>query len=86
MFTTFALSDIWHVPDLGLGAGCANLLVADLQEEIALFERPLAVSTYEGEGLGRELEGDGLGLTWLQSNLREVTQALVVWHDAGDEV
>ena len=86
MFTSLALSNVWLVPDLGLGAGRADLLVADLQEEVALFERPLAVSTYEGEGLGGQLEGDGLGLTRLQSDLREVAQTLVVRHDAGDEV
>ena len=78
--------DVRRVPDLRLGAGSADLLVADLEEEVTLFENPAAVGTYEGEGLGGELEGDGLGLTWFEGDLREVTQALVVWHDAGDEV
>lgn len=82
----FYYLDIWLVPDFGLGAGSADLLVADLQKEVTLFERPLAIGSDEGEGLGGELEGDGLGLTWLEGDLREVTQALVVWHDRGDEV
>ena len=61
-------------------------MCADLEEEVTLFEGPAAVGTYEGEGLGRELEGDGLGLAWLEGDLREVAQALVVRNDAGDEV
>ena len=61
-------------------------MCADLEEEVTLFEGPAAVGTYEGEGLGGELEGDGLGLTWFEGNLREVTQALVVWYDTGNEV
>ena len=78
--------DIRGVPDLGLGAGSGDSQGADLQKEITLLEDPFAVGSDEGEGLGRELEGDGLGLTWLEGNLREITQALVVWHDTGDEV
>ena len=78
--------DIRGVPDFGLSAGGGDGQGADLEEEVTLFEDPAAVGTYEGKGLGRELEGDGLGLTWLEGNLREVTQALVVWYDAGDEV
>ena len=78
--------DVRGVPDLGLGAGCADLLVADFQKEVTLFERPLAIGSDEGEGLGGELEGDGLGLAWFEGDLREVTQALVVWHNRGDEV
>ena len=73
--------DVRGIPDLGLGAGSADLLVADLQEEVTFFENPFAVGSYEGEGLGGELEGDGLGLTGFEGDLREVTQALVVWHD-----
>ena len=52
--------------------------VADLQEEVTLFEDPAAVGSDEGESLGGELEGDGLGLTKLELDLREVTQAHVV--------
>ena len=78
--------DVRRVPDLRLGASSANLLVADLQKEITLFEGPAAIGTDEGEGLGGQLEGDGLGLAWFEGDLREVTQALVVWHDRGDEV
>jgi len=78
--------DIRRVPDFGLGTGGGNAEVTDLQEEVTLFEDPFAIGSYKGEGLGGELEGDGLGLTWLEGNLREITQALVVWHDAGDEV
>lgn len=73
--------DVRGVPDLRLGAGSADLLVADLQEEITFFENPLAIGSDEGEGLGGELEGDGLGLAWFEGDLREVAQALVVWHD-----
>ena len=79
-------SDIRGVPDFGLGAGGGDGEGADLEEEVTLFEGPAAICTYEGEGLGGELEGDGLGLSWLEGDLREVTQAFVVWHDAGDEV
>ena len=82
----FYYSDVRGVPDFGLGAGGGDGQGADLQEEVAFFEGPAAVSTYEGEGLGGELEGDGLGLAWLQRDLHEVTQTLVVWYDAGDEV
>ena len=82
----FYSSDIRHVPDFGLGTGGAYLQVADLQEEITLFEDPFAVGSYEGEGLGWQLEGDGLGLACFEGDLREVTQALVVRHNAGDEV
>lgn len=64
--------DVRICPGLGLGTGCANLLVANLQEKDAFFERPLAVSTSEGDGLGGQLEGDGLGLTRLQRDLREI--------------
>ena len=78
--------DIRRVPDHGLRAGGGDSQGSDLQEEVTLFEGPAAVGTYEGEGLGGELEGDGLGLTWLEGDLREVTQALVVWYDAGHEV
>ena len=45
--------DVRGIPDFGLGAGSADLLVADLQEEITFFEDPFAVGSYEGEGLGR---------------------------------
>ena len=78
--------NIRGVPDFGLGAGGGDGEVADLQKEVTLFEGPAAVGTDESEGLGRELEGDGLGLTWLERDLREVTQALVVWYDTGNEV
>ena len=78
--------DVRGVPDLRLGASSADLLVADFQKEVTLFERPLAIGSDEGEGLGGELEGDGLGLTGFEGDLREVTQALVVWHDRGDDV
>lgn len=78
--------DIRGVPDFGLGAGGGDGLCADLEEEVTLFEGPAAVGTDEGEGLGGELEGDGLGLTWFEGDLREVTQALVVWYDTGNEV
>ena len=82
----FYFSDVRGVPDFGLGAGGGNGQGADPQEEITFFEGPAAIGTYEGEGLGWELEGDGLGLTWFEGNLREVTQALVVWYDTGNEV
>ena len=78
--------DVRGIPDFGLGAGSADLLVADLQEEITFFKNPFAVGSYEGEGLGGELEGDGLGLAWFEGDLREVTQALVVRNYRGDEV
>ena len=74
-------SDIRFVPDFCLLASGRHSLIADLQDEVALLKCPLAVSTYEGESLGRQLEGDSLYLTRLQLNLREVAQALVVRND-----
>ena len=53
------------VPDLGLSAGGGNGLIAYLEDEVTLFEGPLAVGTYEGEFLCRKLEGDCLHLAWL---------------------
>ena len=44
----FYYSDVRGIPDFGLGAGCADLLVADLQEEVTFFEDPLAIGSYEG--------------------------------------
>ena len=82
----FYYSDIRGVPDFGLGAGGGNGQGADLQEEVTFFEDPFAVGSYEGEGLGGELEGDGLGLAWLEGDLCEVTQALVIRNNRGDEV
>ena len=79
-------SDIGGVPDLGALAEDGNGLIADLQDKVALLERPFAIGTYEGKRLGRELEGDGLHLTWLKDNLSEVAQTLVVGHDRGNEV
>ena len=40
--------DVRGIPDFGLGAGSADLLVADLQEEVTFFEDPLAIGSYEG--------------------------------------
>ncbi len=79
-------SDIGCIPDLGALAENGNSLVADLQDEITLFERPFAIGTYEGKRLGRELEGNSLHLTWLEGNLREVAQTFVVGHDRGNEI
>ena len=78
--------DIRGVPDFGLSAGGGDGQGADLEEEVTLFEGPAAIGTYEGEGLGWELEGDGLGLSWLEGNLREVTQALIIWNDTCNKI
>ena len=78
--------DIRCVPYLGFRADDRNRLVTNLQDEVTLFECPLAVSTCEGKALGRQLEGNGLRLTRLQCYLGEVAQTLVVRNDTGDEV
>ena len=79
-------SDIRLIPYLGLGADNWHGLIAHLQDEVALFECPAPVSTDKGEVLGREAEGDGLGLTGVQLYLGEVAQTLVVGHHGGYEV
>ena len=78
--------DIGLVPDLCLSASRRHGLIANLQDEIAFFECPFAVSTNEGEFAGRQLEGDSLHLTRLQIDLREVAQTTVIRHDTGNEV
>ena len=42
--------DVRGIPDFGLGAGSADLLVADLQEEVTFFEDPLAIGSYAIRG------------------------------------
>jgi len=69
-----------------LGAGGGNSLIAYLQDEVTLFEGPLATSTNKGEFLGWKLEGNSLGLSWLQRDLRKVAQTLIVWYDTGNEI
>ena len=63
-----------------------NGLVANFQDEVTILKSPTTISAYEGEFAGGKLERHGLGLTRLQRNLREIAQALVVGHDAGDEI
>ena len=82
----FYFSDVRGVPDFGLGAGGGDGEGADLEEEVTLFEGPAAIGTDEGEGLGGEGEGDSLGLTGFEGDLREVTQTLVVRNNRGNEV
>lgn len=57
------------VPDAGLGGGDGGSQGAYCQAEVAFLEYPLVVIVDIGEVVGRELEGDGLGLAGASSIL-----------------
>ena len=50
-----------------------GILIGNHQLEIAFFQSPFAIITYEGKIIGIQIEGNGLGLTWLKLYLVEGT-------------
>ena len=61
-------------------------LVGYHQLEVAFLQHPLAIIAHEGEVVCLQVEGDGLGLAWLQLHLVEGTEAATIWHHTGDQV
>ena len=63
-----------------------STLVGNHQLEITFFQSPFAIITYEGKIIGIQIEGNGLGLTWLKLYLVEGTEATTIRHYTGDEI
>ena len=63
-----------------------STLVGNHQLEITFFQSPFAIITYEGKIIGIQIEGNGLGLTWLKLYLVEGTEATTIRYYTGDEI
>ena len=77
---------IGRLPLISISTMDIGILIGNHQLEIAFFQYPLAIMTYEGKIIGIQIEGNGLGLTWLKLYLVEGTEATTIRHHTGDEI